>query len=154
MAPVVLPETAFHIALDTASQLLAAHWNAPVAEAELPSHFADLLTAARHHGKCRFWLLDLRGRHWFSTQVGQWLGTTFAAQAAQAIGLPIFIACVLDPLHHEVAKGPGAAASQRACAAHDFYPFFFSNEGDARSWLQDQQQLDHVPGSCQAQVHA
>jgi hypothetical protein len=68
-----------------------------------------------------------------------------------AIGLPVFIACVLDPLHFEVAQGPGAAASQRACAAHDFYPYFFDNEADARAWLRDQQELDHVPGGCQPQ---
>jgi hypothetical protein len=144
-------QSAFHIALDSANSLLAARWLAPVADEVEPTHFDRLLTEARNHGKCRFWLMDLRGRNWFSEQVGQWLGTTFAAQAAQSIGLPVFIACVLDPLHFEVAQGPGAAASQRACAAHDFYPYFFDNEADARAWLRDQQELDHVPGGCQPQ---
>lgn len=143
-------DAVFQFALDADSRLLTAHWSAHAPDVALHGHFKDLLAAAEH-SRCRFWLLDLRGRHWQGTQIGQWLSMTFAAQAAQVLGLPIFVACILDPMRREVVWSGQAAASQRACAAHDFYPYFFDNETDARSWLSDQQGLDHVPGTCQPQ---
>ena len=58
-----------------------------------------------------------------------------------ALGRPVFIAYVLSPRHQASAEGAGAQATQCACARHDVYPCFFTDEEAALDWLRYQQAL-------------
>lgn len=141
MSASVTTAPAFECHYDPIAALLHAHWHGPVSEEALRQHYHEALTAARAAGRCRFWLFDLRGRHWATPVFDDWLGHDFAQAVHQTLGLPVFLACVLDADQRHLAESPGARRTQLACAAYGLYPYLFSNEADARDWLLYQQQF-------------
>lgn len=138
-------QQAFHLAFDFTDNLLSARWPEYVPDQILQQNLAEVLATAHIHNNCQFWLMDLRGCQWLPSPIGQWIGGPFAQQATHLIGAPVFIACLLDPWYDAAASSREAASNQRAAANHNFYPFFFGNEADARAWLQHQQELDPEP---------
>lgn len=140
LAPPLL--TAFTLTYDAATSRLLGHWPACVADHALRAQYADLLTAASAHGNCRFWLLDLRARDWHTPDFGRWYSEVFAPATHAALHQPVFIAYVLRSAHYAIANTPGVQATQRGCAAHGVYPFFFDSETAAHEWLAHQQALD------------
>lgn len=134
----------FTLAYDAAANNLLATWTgSPAPDTALHAHYAELLAAAQAHSGCRFWLLDRRQRAWHSPTFGHWFGHDFAARVEATLGRPTFIAYLLTPTQHQAsADGPGGEATQRACAAHNVYPFFFGDELAALAWLRHQQALD------------
>jgi len=143
----VLTESALQYAYEANHCLLTAQWEGAVPAAELPGQYAHLLEVARQHDNCRYWLLDVRGRQGQAAEADTWFAHGFAAEL-QSLGHPVFLAYVLDPSHYALASSADVAATKRACAKYDVYPYFFSNEADARAWLLHQQHLDHVPSAC------
>ncbi len=139
--PVHSPNT-FHLNYDPTTNRLLGKWPASVADTHLRTHYAYLLSKACEHGNCLFWLLDLRERNWHTPGFGRWFGTVFAQAAQAALHQPLFIAYVLSPTHQLISNTPGAQATQRDCAAHGVYPFFFDSEAAASEWLAHQQRHD------------
>ncbi|MDO7887065.1 hypothetical protein [Hymenobacter cheonanensis] len=131
----------FHLRHDAAAQLLRGHWPAPVLDADLRSHYAELLAQAQEHAGCRYWLLDMRRRAWHMPSFDTWFSAGFAAEVQAALGQPVFIAYVLSPRHQTAAESTRTQVAQRACAQHDVYPCFFAEEDAALAWLHHQQGL-------------
>lgn len=140
-----LPATALQIARDPGTGFLSARWQGPVPEVLLMRHYVVLLAEAHRLPGGHFWLLDLRGRNWPSPRFEHWFSHILAPRVTDALGHPVFVACVLDAGHATEANGPAAAASQRECATHDLYTYFFDGEDEARNWLRHQQEHYHYP---------
>lgn len=154
--PVALPlspAAAFSWVYEQATSLLCGEWAGPVLGEELYACYDQLLVVARAHG-CRFWLLDMHRRNWYDETFAQWFSTTFAAQASQAVGQPIFIACVVVP--EQRAQVEGRCNEQLLCqiAEYNVFPFYFSEERLARAWLHDQQAAETPPAVRLAQPAA
>lgn len=139
--PVTLPLSpvaAFSYGYEPATRLLRGEWAGPVPSAVLPACYGQLLAAAEAQN-CRFWLLDMRRRNWHDAAFAEWFTTTFAAQASQVVGQPIFIAyLVLDGQRPQV-EGYCNEVLLRQITEYNVFPFYFTDEQQARSWLHDQQ---------------
>lgn len=129
----------FKLAYNPSSQQLRGEWVGPVGDAEMRRHYGELLAAARAHGNCRFWLLDLRQRNWHDLGFPAWFNDVLVPAMHAALGQPVFIAYVLDATRRDVADSVCVQDSQRSCAGYDVYPYFFDNEVDADAWLAYQQ---------------
>jgi hypothetical protein len=135
----------FQLHYDAATRLLCGTWLAPVLDADLRSHYAELLEAARQIGSC-YWLLDMRQRNWHMPSFSRWFSQEFGAAVQAAIGRPVFVAYVLSPRHQTAAEEIRTQLCQRESAAHDFYPYFFADESAALDWLRHQQELANIAG--------
>ncbi len=141
MPPPPPDSPAFRVALDTDQDILTAHWAGPVPDVLLMQHCTALLAAAHREGRRHYWLFDLRGRPWPGERFEHWFSRILAPRAAQELGHPIFVACVLDLGQGPAADSPAAQSSQRECTRHDVYTYYFDNEAAARAWLRHQMHL-------------
>lgn len=140
------PVEAFSCHYEEATQLLCGEWAGPVPSEALPACYGQLLAVAQAHG-CRFWLLDMQRRNWHSEAFARWFSAVFAAQASQAVGQPIFIACVV--LAEQRAQVEGRCNEQllRRITDHSVFPFYFTDARVARAWLRDQQDAETPPAA-------
>lgn len=146
---VVLPPTpvdAFSWAYEPAAGLLRAEWAGPVPSAALPACYGQLLVAAEAHD-CRFWLVDLRRRNWHDAAFAEWFSTDFAQRASQAVGQPLFMACVVQPGQRPQVEGQCNEQLLRQITAYNVFPFYFTEEGLARAWLRDQRAAEGPPAT-------
>lgn len=130
IAPVI-----FSLAYDAAQHLLLGHWRLNTDDADLHPSYERLLTAAKAHNNCRFWLLDMRLRNWHTATFTKWFAELLANQAVREVGAPIFVAYVAAEHHRADIESVATEAMLRQAAQVEFYPFFFSNEAAARAWL-------------------
>jgi hypothetical protein len=145
--PVVLPPSsteAFSWAYEPTTGLLRGEWAGPVASAVLPGCYGQLLVAAERHD-CRFWLLDMQRRNWHDEDFARWFTTSFAAQASQTVGQPLFIAYVALPGQRAQVEGHCNEQLLRLLTAYNVFPFYFTEERLARAWLRDQQAAETPP---------
>ena len=135
----------FALTYEPAPNVLVGRWLRDVADRSLYPPQEELLTAALHHDRCRFWLLDLRIQHEYSPLLLEWLGSLLAQQVVSVLGSPVFVACVADERHRAEIESIGTETLLRQQAQHEFYPYFFSDEPAARQWLADSQDHEHRP---------
>ena len=132
------PAEAFSWAYEKNNGLLRGEWAGPLPSAGLPACYGQLLVAAEAHD-CRFWLLDMQRRNWHDEDFARWFATSFAAQASQAVGQPLFMACVVSPEQRAQVEGRCNEQLLRQITAYNVFPFYFTDERLARTWLRDQQ---------------
>lgn len=130
-----IPADVFSLSYVAAQHLLVGHWLRDAGEENLYPSYQRLLAAAKAHGNCRFWLLDMRRRSWSTPTFTKWFGELLANQAVREVGSPIFVAYVAAEAHRADIEGVATAAMLRQSAQAEFYPFFFKNEAAAREWL-------------------
>lgn len=135
----------FALSYEPEPNLLLGRWLHDVADRSLFPPQEELLTTARHHNSCRFWLLDMRRQTTFSTLLLDWLGALLAQQVVSVLGSPVFIACVADESHRAEIESLSTETLLRQQAEHEFYPYFFHDEAAAREWLADSQDHEHRP---------
>ena len=135
----------FALSYEPAPNLLTGHWLRDVADRSLLPPQEELLTAALHHNRCRFWLLDLRRQEAFSPLLLDWLGNLLAQQVVSVLGSPVFVACLADESHRAEIESIGTETLLRQQAEHEFYPYFFNDEAAARLWLAESQDHEHRP---------
>ena len=132
--PVISPAV-FSLAYDADHHLLLGHWHLDTDDADLYPSYERLLAAAKAHGNCRFWLLDMRLRSWHTATFTQWFAGLLANQAVREVGAPIFVAYVAAEHHRADIESVATEAFLKQSAPAEFYPFFFSSEAAARAWL-------------------
>ncbi|MDO7844952.1 hypothetical protein Q5H92_01175 [Hymenobacter sp. M29] len=135
----------FALTYEPVSNLLVGRWMANVPDRSLLPPQEELLTAALHHNRCRFWLLDMRAQQAYSPLLLEWLGGLLAQQVVSVLSSPVFMACVADESHRTEIESIGTETLLRQQAEHEFYPYFFSDEAAARLWLADSQDHAHRP---------
>jgi hypothetical protein len=131
----------FELYYEAAHKLLRGTWTAPVLDADLRSHYAELLALAQRHG-CYHWLLDMRARNWHMPSFGRWFSTEFAAEAHAALGQPLYIGYLLSARHQALEESDREQAAQHTCLQHQLYLAAFTAdtaEAEALAWLQQQQ---------------
>ena len=130
----------FQLTFEAATGLLRGCWLAPVLDADLRAHYAQLLQAAQRHG-CPYWLLDMRQRNWHMPSFGQWVSTEFAPAVRAALAQPVFVAYVLSPRHHSAAARGREQQAQQQSREQQLYADIFADEAAAGAWLRQQQRL-------------
>ena len=135
----------FALSYEPEPNLLLGRWLHDVADRSLFPPQEELLTTARHHNNCRFWLLDLHTQREFSPLLLEWLQSLLAQQVVSVLGSPVFVACVADERHRADIESLGTETLLRQQAQHEFYPYFFHDEQAARAWLADSQDHAHRP---------
>lgn len=135
----------FALSYEAAPNLLVGRWLRDVADRSLLLPQEELLSAALHHNRCRFWLLDMCTQATFSPLLLEWLGALLAQQVVSVLGSPVFMACVAHESHRAEIESLSTETLLRQQAEHEFYPYFFHNEAAARSWLADSQDHAHRP---------
>ena len=145
------PLEVFSYQYEEATNLLQGEWAGPVPSEVLTACYGQLLAAAEAHN-CRFWLLHMQRRNWHDAAFAEWFSSVFAAQASQAVGQPIFIACVV--LAEQRAQIEGRCNEQllRQVTDYNVFPFYFTDERLARAWLHDQQAAEAPPAAPLAQA--
>ena len=123
-----------------------AHWSGVSTDEQARGDYGDLLAAARAHGRCRFWLIDLEYRARYADEFYQWYTHSFAPHAVRSLGHPVFIAYVTQPQQHDYRNDPVIQHLQQVCAHYDLHLAFFGNRPEALHWLQHQQEHDPAPG--------
>jgi hypothetical protein len=135
----------FALSYEPAPNLLVGHWLRDVADRSLLPPQEELLAAALHNNRCRFWLLDMCRQQEYSPVLLDWLGSLLAQQVVSVLGSPVFMACVASESHRAEIESIGTETLLRQQAQHEFYPYFFNNEAAAREWLADSQDHEHRP---------
>ena len=135
----------FALAYEPAPNLLVGRWLRDVADRSLYPPQEELLAAALHNNRCRFWLLDMCTQRAFSPMLLDWIGKLLAQQVVAVLGSPVFVACVAHKNHRAEIESIGTETLLRQQAQHEFYPYFFDAESDAREWLADSQNYEHRP---------
>lgn len=135
----------FALSYEAEPNLLLGRWLRDVADRSLLPPQEELLNAALQHNNCRFWLLDMRSQQAFSPLLLEWLGQLLAQQVVSVLGSPVFVACVADEHHRAEIESISTETLLRQQAEHEFYPYFFHDEADARTWLTDVQDHTHRP---------
>ena len=135
----------FALSYEPEPNLLVGRWLRDVADRSLLPPQEELLTAALQHNHCRFWLLDMRSQDAFTPLLLEWLGDLLARQVVSVLGSPVFMACVSDERHRAEIESISTETLLRQQAEHEFYPYFFHDETDARAWLADSQDHAHRP---------
>lgn len=130
----------FQLLYDATAGLLRGGWLGPVLDADLRSHYAQLVQAAQPHGCC-YWLLDMRRRNWHMPGFRHWFCTEFVAAVRAALAQPVFIAYVLSPRHRGASETTGEQAAQQRSREQQVYPGAFADEAAALAWLRQQQRL-------------
>ncbi|MVN78223.1 hypothetical protein GO988_17985 [Hymenobacter sp. HMF4947] len=129
------PPTIFSLDFDAASKQLVGRWLHDTDNNDLYPSYERLLAAAQAHGKCRFWLLDMRQRSWQPASFAQWMSDLLARKVVRELGSPVFVAYVAAESLREAIESTATEAMLRQVAQAEFYPYFFSDEGAARDWL-------------------
>ena len=135
----------FALSYEAEPNLLVGRWLRNVADRSLMPPQEELLSAALQHNRCRFWLMDISKQQDFSQVLLDWMGQLLAQQVVSVLGSPVFVACVADESHRQEIESIATNTLLRQQAQHEFYPYFFDNEPDARSWLADSQDYAHRP---------
>ena len=130
----------FQLSFEAAAGLLHGSWPAPVLDADLRAHYAQLLQAAQQLG-CPYWLLDMRQRNWHMPSFGQWVSTEFAPAVRAALAQPVFVAYVLSPRHLSAAARGHEQQAQQQSRAQQLHAGIFADEAAAGAWLRQQQVL-------------
>ena len=133
MSPPVTP--LFTLSREDTPCLLVGRWHGPTPDDSLYPSYERILAEAKAHGNCRFWLLDMRERAWHSVAFARWYGELLAHQVVQELGSPVFVAYVAAEAHRTAIESATTQAMLRQASQAEFYPYFFSNETDARHWL-------------------
>lgn len=128
----------FRFHYDGAADLLHGGWLAPMLDADLRGHYVALLQAARQHGSCCHWLLDMRQRNWHMPSFGQWFITEFVPEVHAALAQPLFIAYLLGPRHRSAAETTREQIVQQASREQQVYPLACADEAEACAWLRQQ----------------
>ncbi|WP_210521017.1 hypothetical protein [Hymenobacter terricola] len=142
--PTVLSD-AFSLEFESISRILVGRWRHDVADTSLHPPHQELVAAARHYNCCRFWLFDMRAQDEYSPALLRWLKTLLTEQVGIELGSPVFVACVASEVHRHAIESIGTETLLRQHAWHEFYPYFFDNEPDARDWLIGCQDHEHRP---------
>ena len=135
----------FALSYEPTPNLLVGRWLRDVADHSLLPPQEELLSAALHHNRCRFWLLDMCRQQEYSPLLLEWLGKLLAQQVVSVLGSPVFVACLADESHRAEIESIGTETLLRQQAEHEFYPYFFHDEEAARGWLADSQDHAHRP---------
>jgi hypothetical protein len=125
----------FSLEYDAAHQFLIGNWSSGISDNDLYSAYERLLTAAKAHGNCRFWLLDIRLRGWHSATFAKWFGDLLAKRIVDELGSPVFVAYVAGEIHRADIESTTTQATLRQSAQAEFYPYFFDNKEAASEWL-------------------
>jgi hypothetical protein len=141
----VFSNPSFHILHEPGESILTAHWPHTTNQSAR-SDYGDLLAAARVHGRCRFWLVDLRHQVRYSDDIYQWYMHTFAPHAVRSLGHPVFIAYIMQTQQDDYAYDPVIMSLKQICASYDLHLAFFETREAAVHWLQYQQEYDPAPG--------
>jgi hypothetical protein len=125
----------FSLDYEAKPHLLVGRWLHESEDGDLYPAYRRLLAAAKAHGNCRFWLLDMRQRAWHSDAFAEWFSGLLANQVVREVGAPVFVAYVADETHRADIESVTTEAMLRQTAQIEFYPYFFSDEASARDWL-------------------
>jgi hypothetical protein len=125
----------FSLTYDATDQLLIGSWPSGICDDDLYRSYERLLTAAKTHGDCRFWLLDMRLREWHSASFANWFGDLLAKQIVRELGSPVFVAYVASEIHRAAIESAATQATLRQSAHAEFYPYFFDSKEAAHDWL-------------------
>ncbi|UOQ98883.1 hypothetical protein MUN81_05185 [Hymenobacter sp. 5317J-9] len=134
------PTDAFSLEYRSDLGVLIGRWLQALPPPEVQGTYQAMLTAAKEHGNCRFWLLDLRRRPLDGPTLTEWFRDQFSPQVAAALGGPLFTAYLSGPHQRQAAESTEMEAHLRQAATIDSYPLFYDNEADAMEWLRDQQE--------------
>lgn len=135
----------FALHYEATPNILIGRWLGDVADRSLLPPQEKLLSAALQNNRCRFWLLDMSSQHEFSPLLLDWLGQLMGQQVVSVLGSPVFVSCVAAERHRAAIESISTETLLRQQASHEFYPYFFVNETDARAWLIDSQDHKHRP---------
>lgn len=135
----------FALHYEATPNILIGRWLRNIADRSLLPPQEQLLSAALQNNRCRFWLLDMSSQHDFSTALLDWLGLLLTQQVVTILGSPVFVACVAAERHRTAIESIGTETMLRQQTRHEFYPYFFVNETDARIWLGQSQDHKHRP---------
>ena len=141
----------FALHYEATPNILIGRWLRDVSDRSLLPPQEEILSAALQNNRCRFWLLDMSSQHDFSQLLLDWMGQLLAQQVVSVLGSPVFVACVAAERHREAIESIATNTLLRQQALHEFYPYFFTNETDARAWLADSQDHDHRPPKVKAE---
>lgn len=125
----------FSLDYEATPNLLVGRWLHDSDDGDLYPAFHQLLAAAKANGNCRFWLLDMRRRDWYTAAFTQWFSGLLANQVISEVGAPVFVAYIADEAHRIDIESVATEATLRQIAQVEFYPYFFSDEASAREWL-------------------
>ncbi|WP_310392712.1 hypothetical protein [Hymenobacter sp.] len=120
--------------------ILIGRWLQALPPPALQGTYEAMLAAAKAHGNCRFWLLDLRRRPLAGPDLNDWFRTQFSPQVAATLDGPLFTAYLAGPHQRLAAESAEMELHLRRAASLDSYPLFYDNEADAVTWLCDQQE--------------
>jgi hypothetical protein len=99
-----------------------------------------MLAAAKAHGNCRFWLLDLRRRPLAGPNLNEWFRDQYSPQLAASLNGPLLTAYLAGPHQRQAAESAEMELHLLREAALDSYPLFFDDEAAAVTWLCEQQE--------------
>ena len=136
----MFPTDAFSLEYRSDLGILIGRWLQALPPPELQGTYEAMLAAAKAHGNCRFWLLDLRRRPLAGPDLNEWFGNQFSPRLAATLGGPLFTAYLAGPHQRVAAESAEMELHLRQAAALDSYPLFFDNEAEAVTWLCDQQE--------------
>lgn len=94
-----------------------------------------MLAAAKAHGNCRLWLLDLRRRLVASPDLNAWFRDQFSPRLAAALGGPSFTAYLAGPHQRPATESDAMELYFRRETAVDALPQLFESEAEAMAWL-------------------
>ncbi|KAA9331584.1 hypothetical protein F0P96_15230 [Hymenobacter busanensis] len=111
--------------------LLFGRWQRPATDDEVRLGYEATLAEAAPHG-ARYWLLDLRRRGTFSTEVVAWLVHTFAPRLKAGLSGPVYIAFLAAPDHLQALP---LQQHLPLTGTPDWQASTFTDEGQALRWL-------------------
>ncbi|MDO7844944.1 hypothetical protein Q5H92_01135 [Hymenobacter sp. M29] len=134
------PTHAFSLEYRPDLGVLIGRWLQAMPPPEVQGTYQAMLAAAKEHGNCRFWLLDLRRRPLDGPDLNEWFRDQFSPQVTAELGGPLFTAYLSGPHQRQAAESEEMEERMRQAAAIDSYPLFYDNEAEAMNWLHDQQE--------------
>ena len=117
--PKVLSDV-FFLNYEPDTNLLVGRWQHNVSDHALHLPHQELLNAALHHNRCRFWLLDMRAQDQYSPALLVWLKELVSEQVVTVLGSPVFLACVASESHRAEIESVGIETLMRQQAQHEF----------------------------------
>lgn len=111
--------------------LLIGRWLQALPPPQLQGTYEAMLTAAKAHNNCCFWLLDLRRRPLAGPDLNEWFREQCSPQIASALGGPLFAAYLAGPHQRLAAESAEMELHLRHAATLDPYPLFYNDEAEA-----------------------
>lgn len=134
------PTNAFSLDYRPDLGVLIGRWLQALPPPEVQGTYQAMLEAAKEHGNCRFWLLDLRRRPLDGPDLNEWFRDQFSPQVAAELGGSLFTAYLAGPHQQQAAESAEMEQRLRHAATLDSYPLFYNDEAEAMRWLHDQQE--------------